>query len=125
MMILSRVIGGGMALARAELTGPSLSRLKPKLQETALALWGLYLALTLLEFGLLMSIGGMNWFDSINHALTTMPTGGFSTYDASIGHFESYTVELIIILFMFIGGINFTLLWFIREGQFRLSLIHI
>ena len=108
-----------MALARAELTGPSLSRLKPKLQETALALWGLYLALTLLEFGLLWTIGGMDWFDSINHALTTMPTGGFSTYDASIGHFESYTVELIIILFMFIGGINFTLLWFIREGQFR------
>ena len=75
MMILSRVIGGGMALARAELTGPSLSRLKPKLQETALALWGLYLALTLLEFGLLWTIGGMDWFDSINHALTTMPTG--------------------------------------------------
>ena len=119
MMILSRVIGGGMALARAELTGPSLSRLKPKLQETALALWGLYLALTLLEFILLLTLGGMNWFDSINHALTTMPTGGFSTYDASIGHFESYTVELIIILFMFIGGINFTLLWFIREGQFK------
>ena len=119
MMILSRVIGGGMALARAELTGPSLSRLKPKLQETALALWGLYFVLTLIEFFLLMTIGGMNWFDSINHALTTMPTGGFSTYDASIGHFDSYTVELIIILFMFIGGINFTLLWFIREGQFK------
>ena len=119
MMILSRVIGGGMALARAELTGPSLSRLKPKLQETALALWGLYLVLTLIEFGLLWTIGDMNWFDSINHALTTMPTGGFSTYDASIGHFDSYTVELIIILFMFIGGINFTLLWFIREGQFK------
>ena len=119
MMILSRVIGGGMALARAELTGPSLSRLKPKLQETALALWGLYLALTLIEFVLLWTIGDMNWFDSINHALTTMPTGGFSTYDASIGHFDSYTVELIIILFMFIGGINFTLLWFIREGQFK------
>ena len=61
----------------------------------------------------------MDLFDSINHALTTMPTGGFSTYDGSIGHFESYTIELIIILFMFIGGINFTLLWFIREGQFR------
>ena len=119
MMILSRVIGGGMALARAELTGPSLSRLKPKLQETALALWGLYLALTLLEMGLLKTIGGMNWFDSINHALTTMPTGGFSTHDASIGHYQSYTVELIIILFMFIGGINFTLLWFIREGEFK------
>ena len=119
MMILSRVIGGGMALARAELTGPSLSRLKPKLQETALALWGLYFVLTLIEFFLLLTIGDMNWFDSVNHALTTMPTGGFSTYDASIGHFDSYTVELIIILFMFIGGINFTLLWFIREGQFK------
>lgn len=119
MMILSRVIGGGMALARAELTGPSLSRLKPKIQETALALWSLYLALTILEFGLLWGIGGLDWFDSINHALTTMPTGGFSTYDSSVGHFESYTVELIIILFMFIGGINFTLLWFIREGQFK------
>lgn len=119
MMILSRVIGGGMALARAELTGPSLSRLKPKLQETALALWTLYLVLTILEFGLLISIGDLNWFDSLNHALTTMPTGGFSTYDGSVGHFDSYTVELIIILFMFIGGINFTLLWFIREGQFK------
>ena len=119
MMILSRVIGGGMALARAELTGPSLSRLKPKLQETALALWTLYLVLTILEFGLLITIGDLNWFDSLNHALTTMPTGGFSTYDGSVGHFDSYTVELIIILFMFIGGINFTLLWFVREGQFK------
>ena len=119
MMILSRVIGGGMALARAELTGPSLSRLKPKLQETAFALWTLYLVLTILEFILLFTIGGLDWFDSINHALTTMPTGGFSTYDSSVGHFDSYTVELIIILFMFIGGINFTLLWFIREGQFK------
>ena len=119
MMILSRVIGGGMALARAELTGPSLSRLKPKLQETAFALWSLYIALTILEFGLLITIGDLGWFDSVNHALTTMPTGGFSTYDSSVGHFDSYTVELIIILFMFIGGINFTLLWFIREGQFK------
>ena len=72
MMILSRVIGGGMALARAELTGPSLSRLKPKLQETARALWGLYIFLTVLEFILLLSIGGMDWFDSLNHSLTTM-----------------------------------------------------
>ena len=105
MMILSRVIGGGMALARAELTGPSLSRLKPKLQETALALWTLYLVLTILEFGLLITIGDLNWFDSLNHALTTMPTGGFSTYDGSVGHFDSYTVELIIILFISLAGL--------------------
>ncbi len=119
MMILSRVIGGGMALARAELTGPSLSRLKPKLQETARALWGLYIFLTVLEFILLLSIGGMDWFDSLNHSLTTMPTGGFSTYDGSIGHFDSDIVKLIVTVFMFLGGVNFTLLWFIREGQFK------
>ncbi len=119
MMILSRVIGGGMALARAELTGPSLSRLRPKLKQTAFALWGLYVFLTLLEFGLLFFTGSMDLFDSINHALTTMPSGGFSTHDASIGFYDSVLVEGIIIIFMFLAGVNFTLLWFIREGDFK------
>ena len=119
MMILSRVIGGGMALARAELTGPSLSRLRPKLKQTAIALWSLYIVLTLLEFGLLFGTGSMNWFDSINHALTTLPSGGFSTHDASIGYFDSVLVETIIIVFMFIAGINFTLMWFIKEREFK------
>lgn len=119
MMILSRVIGGGMALARAELTGPSLSRLRPKLKQTAIALWSLYIVLTLLEFGLLFGTGSMDWFDSINHALTTLPSGGFSTHDASIGYFDSVLVETIIIVFMFIAGINFTLMWFIKEREFK------
>lgn len=119
MMILSRVIGGGMALARAELTGPSLSRLRPKLKQTAFALWGLYLFLTLLEFCLLYFTGAMNVFDSVNHALTTMPSGGFSTRDASIGYYDSFLVESIIIAFMFLAGVNFTLLWFVREGDFK------
>ena len=119
MMILSRVIGGGMALARAELTGPSLSRLRPKLKQTAIAFWSLYIVLTLLEFVLLFGTGSMNWFDSINHALTTLPSGGFSTHDASIGYFDSVLVETIIIVFMFIAGINFTLMWFIKEREFK------
>ncbi|MDA8701155.1 TrkH family potassium uptake protein [Euryarchaeota archaeon] len=119
MMILSRVIGGGMALARAELTGPSLSRLRPKLKQTAFALWGLYIFLTLLEFSLLYFTGAMNVFDSVNHALTTMPSGGFSTRDASIGYYDSFLVESIIIAFMFLAGVNFTLLWFVREGDFK------
>ena len=119
MMILSRVIGGGMALARAELTGPSLSRLRPKLKQTAFALWGLYLFLTLLEFLLLYFSGSMNLFDSVNHSLTTMPSGGFSTRDASIGFYDSFLVESIIIVFMFLAGVNFTLLWFIRDGDFK------
>lgn len=119
MMILSRVIGGGMALARAELTGPSLSRLRPKLKQTAFALWGLYFFLTLFEFLLLYFTGAMNLFDAVNHSLTTMPSGGFSTHDASIGYYDSVLVESIIICFMFLAGVNFTLLWFIREGDFK------
>jgi trk system potassium uptake protein TrkH len=117
MMILSRVLGGGMALARAELTGPSLSRLKPKLRQTATALWGLYVTLTILEFLLLFFVGQIGWFDAFNHALTTLPSGGFSTHDASIGYYDSIKVETIIIAFMFLAGVNFTLLWLCRKGN--------
>ena len=80
MLLLARVLGGGMSLARAELTGPSLSRLRPRLQETALLLWGIYIGLTLLESSLLWIVADMSLFDAINHGLTTMPSGGFSTH---------------------------------------------
>ena len=80
---------------------------------------GIYVFLTLLEFGLLFFTGSSDLFDSINHALTTMPSGGFSTHDASIGFYDSVLVEGIIIIFMFLAGVNFTLLWFIREGDFK------
>ena len=122
MMILSRVIGGGMALARAELTGPSLSRLRPKLKQTAIALWTLYIILTFAEFVLLYGTDSMNLFDSINHSLTTLPTGGFSTHDASIGYYDSVLVELIVVVFMFIAGVNFTLLWMFWEGDSKKAL---
>ena len=122
MLVLSRIIGGGMALARAELTGPSLSRLRPKLRQTAMALWGLYLLLTLLEMVALKFIGGMTVFDAVNHAFTTMPSGGFSTHDASIAHYDSATVELIIIVFMFLAGVNFTLMWLMGSGDFKAAL---
>ncbi len=117
LMLLSRVLGGGMALARAELTGPSLSRLRPKLQQTAFALWTIYIILTILEILMLWGVGGLTLFDAFNHGLTTMPTGGFSTHDASIGYYDSYVVESIIICFMFLGGINFTLIWLAWERQ--------
>ena len=117
LMLLSRVLGGGMALARAELTGPSLSRLRPKLQETALALWTIYIILTALEIILLWSVGGLTMFDAFNHGLTTMPSGGFSTHDASIAYYDSFVVESIIICFMFLAGVNFTLIWLAWEKQ--------
>ena len=122
MLVLSRIIGGGMALARAELTGPSLSRLRPKLRQTAMALWGLYLMLTLVEMLALKFIGGMTVFDSVNHAFTTMPSGGFSTRDASIAYYDSATIELIIIVFMFLAGVNFTLMWLFGAGDFKAAL---
>ena len=117
LMLLSRVLGGGMALARAELTGPSLSRLRPKLQETALALWTIYIILTVIEIILLWFLGGMTMFDAFNHGLTTMPSGGFSTHDASIAYYDSFVVESIIICFMFLAGVNFTLIWLAWEKQ--------
>ncbi|MDP6864379.1 MAG: TrkH family potassium uptake protein [Candidatus Poseidoniaceae archaeon] len=117
LMLLSRVLGGGMALARAELTGPSLSKLRPKLQQTAIALWTIYILLTLMEILLLWGVGDMTIFDAINHGLTTMPTGGFSTHDASIAYYDSAVIESIIIVFMLLAGINFTLIWFAWERQ--------
>ena len=119
MLVLSRIIGGGMAIARAELTGPSLSRLRPKLRETALALWGLYFMLTLFEMLLLKFVGQMSVFDAVNHAFTTMPSGGFSTRDASIAYYNSDVIEIIIIVFMFLAGVNFTLMWLLGLGDWR------
>ncbi|MDP6741444.1 MAG: TrkH family potassium uptake protein [Candidatus Thalassarchaeaceae archaeon] len=113
MLILSRYLGGGMSIARAELTGPALSRLRPRLQETAKILWSIYTIMTITEMLLLRFLGGLSWFDSLNHALTTMPSGGYSTYDAGIMHFQSPSVEWIIIFFMVATGINFTLYHFI------------
>ncbi len=117
LMLLSRVLGGGMALARAELTGPSLSRLRPKLQQTAIALWTIYIVLTTLEIILLWGVADLTIFDAFNHGLTTMPSGGFSTHDASIGYYDSYVVESIVICFMFFAGVNFTLIWLAWEKQ--------
>ena len=113
MLILSRVLGGGMTLARAELTGPSLSRLRPQISKTARDLWLIYIGMTILLFVMLLLTPQMDWFDALNHSLTTAPTGGFSTRDASIAYYDSFAVESIIIFGMFVNGINYTLLWFL------------
>ncbi len=117
MLILSRLLGGGMNIARAELTGPTYSRIRPRIQETALVLWGIYITFTVLEGLILFGLGfhpniDMNLFDAVNHALTTMPSGGFGTHDASIGYYDSVLVEGVITFFMFLTGINFTLIYF-------------
>ncbi|MEE3083739.1 MAG: TrkH family potassium uptake protein [Candidatus Thermoplasmatota archaeon] len=118
MLLLSRALGGGMSIARAELTGPSLSRLRPRLQETAKALWGIYIGFTVLEFILLMWIADLNWFNAINYSLTTMPSGGFGTTDGGVMDFDSPRVEVIITFFMVATGINFTLFHFLLLKEY-------
>jgi trk system potassium uptake protein TrkH len=106
--ILPLVGIGGMPLYRAEFSGAKSEKLKPRITETALALWRIYFALTLTEY-LALRWADMNPFDAACHTFSTLGTGGFSTRTASIAAFNSSTVESIIILFMMLAGINFTL----------------
>ena len=107
-----------MSIARAELTGPSLSRLMPTLEQTARVLWSIYIAMTILEFFLLYWIADMTWFNALNYSLTTMPSGGFGTTDGGIMDFNSPRVEIIITMFMVATGINFTLFHFLLLKEY-------
>jgi len=98
---------GGMQLFRAEVPGPTKDRLRPRIRDTAKALWMVYAGLTVILVVLFL-IGGMSVFDAMNHSLTTMPTGGFSTRNESMGAFSPY-VQWVTIVFMYLAGINFTL----------------
>lgn len=105
--ILPLIGGGGMELYRAEFSGARSEKLKPRIAETALALWKIYAAMSLAQY-VALRIAGMGPFDSLCHTFTTMATGGFSTRNASIESFHSPSIEWIIILFMALAGINFT-----------------
>ena len=99
---------GGMELYHAEYSGISKDRLTPKVRQTAIALWKIYLSLTILcALGYFFS--GMSFFDAVSHSFSTIAIGGFSTHDASIGHFNSMSIELVAMFFMFLSGINFSL----------------
>ncbi|MFY0651296.1 MAG: TrkH family potassium uptake protein [Cyclobacteriaceae bacterium] len=108
---------GGMQLFVAEAPGISPDKLQPRIKETAKRLWLIYVSLTALETGLLW-ISGMTFFDAINHGLTTMATGGFSTKNASAAHF-SPAIQYIMAIFMFLAGTNFTMTYFGFHGQFK------
>lgn len=99
---------GGVQLFKAEVPGPVADKIRPRVKETAKILWMVYVGLTAAE-AILLSISGMSWFDAICHAFTTLPTGGFSTQNASIAAYANPAIHYIIILFMFIAGVNFSL----------------
>src|SRR5690606_39112412 len=98
---------GGRQIFKAEIPGPMKeSKLTPRIAETAKGLWLVYVALTLLCM-FAYKLAGMDWFDSVMHAFTTLGLGGFSSHDASYGYWDSPVIELVAIVFMLIGGINF------------------
>jgi len=100
---------GGMQLLRAETPGPVKdSKLTPRITETAKALWIIYLAITA-ACALAYFAAGMSAFDAITHSFSTVSTGGNSTRDESLAYFEDPIIELVAVLFMFIGAVNFSL----------------
>lgn len=120
---------GGMQLFAAEAPGPSGDKLHPRITDTAKRLWLIYLTYTVAET-ILLKLAGMNLFDAVNHSLSTLSTGGFSTKNASIAYWNKEPlIQYIIILFMFLAGSNFVLSYYafkgkvqkvIRDEEFRL-----
>lgn len=115
--ILPALGAGGSQLFKAEASGISGEKLTPRIAQTAKVLWQVYLLLTVLEIALLFA-GGMSLFDSACHTFGTMATAGFSTKNASIGHYQNAYFEWVIIVFMFLAGCNFVLHYHVLRRDF-------
>jgi trk system potassium uptake protein len=109
---------GGVELFVAESPGPTTDKIHPRIKETAKRLWYVYVGLTVL-LTIILTLEGMSFFDAISHAFATMATGGFSTKNASIAFYKSPLIEYTIIFFMFLAGMNFTLIYFGLKGKFK------
>ncbi len=116
--LLPQMSGRTSHLVRAESPGPTLSKLVPRMGDTAKILYLIYSALTIIEFLLLM-LAGMNAFDAAIHAFGTAGTGGFSNYGASVGHFDSALVDGIITVFMVLFGVNFVMYYKVIIGAWH------
>ncbi len=110
-VVLSRLLGGGIQVLRAEMPGTGVTRVKPQMAQTARLLWGLYAGLTVVEMLLLRFVGGLPLYDAVCTAFSNLSTGGFSPQAGSIGAYDSGLVEGIVIAFMLLAGINFVLLY--------------
>ena len=109
---------GGIALFNAEVTGITHERLRPRVSQTAKDLWLIYIGLTAV-LTILLYVGPMDWFDAICHAMTTTSTGGYSTKNVGLDYWNSSYVFLVVIIFMFIGGISFSLIVAVGRGNFK------
>ena len=118
MAILPMNDGHGMHLMRAEVPGPSVGKLVSRMGDTAKILYGIYLAMTVLEIVLLL-LGGMSLFDACIHAFGTAGTGGFSCRNLSVGAYDSVYFDVVIGVFMLLFGVNFNLYYFLLIKRFR------
>lgn len=110
---------GGMQLFAAEAPGPTADKLHPRITDTAKRLWLIYVGYTLAET-ILLKVAGMSFFDAINHSLSTLSTGGFSTKNASVAYWNDRPIiQYIIIFFMFLAGSNFVLSYFVFKRKFQ------
>lgn len=107
---------GGMQLFNAEVTGITHDKLRPRVSFTAKGLWGVYILLTVLLI-IFLSFSNMSFFDAFCHGLSTMSTGGFSTCDSNIANWDSIYVKVVMTIFMFLGGVNFSLLFNVLTGR--------
>jgi trk system potassium uptake protein TrkH len=108
---------GGMQLFAAEAPGPGGDKLHPRITDTAKRLWLIYFGYTAAET-ILLKVAGMSFFDAINHALSTLSTGGFSTKNASLAYWNDRPlIQYIVMLFMFLAGTNFVLSYFAFKGK--------
>ncbi len=116
------ILGGtgtsGKYLVSSEVTGPQPESVKPRIRQTALLLWKIYLAFSAMQFVILM-LQGMTPFDSLCHTFGTMATGGFSTQNTSIGFYDNVAFEITIFIFMILAGINFNLYAGVLQGRWR------
>lgn len=121
----------GQIIASAETPGPTLDKIAPRFSDTARKLYLVYIIFTVVQIILLLA-GGMNLYDASVHAFGTVGTGGFSTYNSSIAHFDSYYLQWVIIIFMFLCGINFNLYFvlikkgikqFFKDSELKLYLL--
>jgi trk system potassium uptake protein TrkH len=118
-LALLPLIGTGCTqMFNAEVTGLSVDKLRPKIQNTSRRLWVIYIVLTAV-CALLFGLGKMNAYDAICHALTTMSTGGFSTHQTSLGFFNSAYIEYVCAAFLFIGSLNFSLFYMVGIGKWK------
>ncbi len=130
--LLPSLVGGSVRVFSAEATGPIRTKLHPRLSTTAKWIWSIYLLLTLSCVGAYF-LGGMSLFDSVNYAMSTTATGGFSTHNESMAYFNSPRLEYICTLFTFLAGINFSLLYaaifklrvkdLFRNSEFKLYIV--